>query len=165
MNRDLSDKFNVDTVTLYDKPKECFGSISAEESHLLFCKLGKSYKPFLPTDGITSEESEVNIRLKGTAFTQTGDNRNSAYFKPSRPGLLVSSTSWTEDEDFSILLDALDAYEAAVNCSDVEYELPSLVCVITGKGPQKDYYCDIISKKVRIYPDTSPLHICLQYPL
>jgi beta-1,4-mannosyltransferase len=31
----------------------------------------------------------------------------SVIMKPTRPAVLVSSTSWTEDEDFSILLDAL----------------------------------------------------------
>jgi beta-1,4-mannosyltransferase len=36
--------------------------------------------------------------------------------KPTRPGILVSSTSWTEDEDFSILLDALEIYDSS--CSE-----------------------------------------------
>jgi len=31
--------------------------------------------------------------------------------KQTRPAILMSSTSWTEDEDFSILLDALKIYE------------------------------------------------------
>lgn len=47
--------------------------------------------------------------------------------------LLVSSTSWTPDEDFSILLDALVEYAASPS------HAPLLV-VITGRGPQKAMY-------------------------
>lgn len=47
--------------------------------------------------------------------------------------LLVSSTSWTPDEDFSILLDALVMYAAQ------PLAIPTIV-IITGKGPQKSYY-------------------------
>ena len=36
------------------------------------------------------------------------------------------------------------AYEDAVNTG---LALPKLVCVITGKGPMKKYYLDIIAKK------------------
>ncbi|KAK6079683.1 glycosyl transferase group 1 [Seiridium cupressi] len=46
--------------------------------------------------------------------------------------LIVSSTSWTPDEDFSLLLDAL-----------VEYAQDGprpIIAIITGKGPQKAYY-------------------------
>ncbi|BFZ55067.1 mannosyltransferase [Savitreella phatthalungensis] len=43
--------------------------------------------------------------------------------------LLVSSTSWTEDEDFSILLDALRYYKG-----------PSLRVIVTGKGPMLEHY-------------------------
>ncbi len=51
--------------------------------------------------------------------------------------LIVSSTSWTADEDFSILLDALVAYSTKVTSNA---KLPSIVAIITGKGPQKHYY-------------------------
>lgn len=53
--------------------------------------------------------------------------------------LLVSSTSWTPDEDFSILLDALVEYAASPK------HAPLLV-VITGRGPQKAMYEAKISK-------------------
>ncbi|KAK4696273.1 hypothetical protein P7C71_g1622, partial [Lecanoromycetidae sp. Uapishka_2] len=52
--------------------------------------------------------------------------------------LLVSSTSWTPDEDFSILLDALVSYSHLAGTSHPE--LPEIFTVITGKGPQKDTF-------------------------
>ncbi|KAI5267461.1 hypothetical protein E4T47_08031 [Aureobasidium subglaciale] len=51
--------------------------------------------------------------------------------------LLVSSTSWTADEDFSILLDALVAYSATVSMAS---SFPKILAIITGKGPLKQYY-------------------------
>jgi beta-1,4-mannosyltransferase len=52
--------------------------------------------------------------------------------------LVVSSTSWTPDEDFSVLLDALCQYSAMAATS--RPDLPDLLVIITGKGPQKAYY-------------------------
>uniref|UniRef100_T1KW61 Vacuolar protein 14 C-terminal Fig4-binding domain-containing protein n=1 Tax=Tetranychus urticae TaxID=32264 RepID=T1KW61_TETUR len=64
--------------------------------------------------------------------------------KKNRPFLLISGTSWTEDEDFSILLNALDIYDEE-SCANTS--LPDLICVITGKGPHKTYYQEIISER------------------
>ncbi|OMP81598.1 Chitobiosyldiphosphodolichol beta-mannosyltransferase [Diplodia seriata] len=55
--------------------------------------------------------------------------------------ILVSSTSWTADEDFSILLDALAGYSAIATAQN----LPTILAVITGKGPQKEYYLSRIA--------------------
>ena len=52
--------------------------------------------------------------------------------------VLVSSTSWTPDEDFSLLLDALVGYSKLATTSHPQ--LPELLVVITGKGPQKEFY-------------------------
>lgn len=53
--------------------------------------------------------------------------------------LVVSSTSWTPDEDFGILLDAIDRLDICVRTS---------VCfVITGKGPMKAFYTQEIEKR------------------
>ncbi|KAF3766991.1 family 33 glycosyltransferase [Cryphonectria parasitica EP155] len=61
--------------------------------------------------------------------------------------LLVSSTSWTPDEDFGILLDALVLYAAAAaaaasssSSSSPAGRVPPLLVIITGRGPQKAKY-------------------------
>jgi beta-1,4-mannosyltransferase len=51
--------------------------------------------------------------------------------------LIVSSTSWTPDEDFSLLLDALVQY------AEIETSNPTttpVLVIITGKGPQQSMY-------------------------
>ena len=55
--------------------------------------------------------------------------------KIGKSKLLVSSTSWTPDEDFSILLNALMYYSDLAITSHPE--LPEILIVVTGKGPQK----------------------------
>ncbi|KAI0841308.1 glycosyltransferase family 33 protein [Hypoxylon sp. FL0890] len=47
--------------------------------------------------------------------------------------LIVSSTSWTPDEDFSLLLDALVKYAT-------EETSHPIIAIITGRGPQKAFY-------------------------
>lgn len=44
--------------------------------------------------------------------------------------VIVSSTSWTKDEDFGILLKALQQYE-----KEWKEGMPYLHVLITGKGP------------------------------
>lgn len=58
--------------------------------------------------------------------------------------LIVSSTSWTPDEDFSLLLDALVRYSELATSSHPH--LPELLAVITGKGPEKEYYLSRIEE-------------------
>ncbi|OLL23159.1 Chitobiosyldiphosphodolichol beta-mannosyltransferase [Neolecta irregularis DAH-3] len=53
--------------------------------------------------------------------------------------ILISSTSYTPDEDFSILLDALKIYDLNPGC-------PKVLVLITGKGPLKEYYRNLVSK-------------------
>ncbi|RNA34624.1 chitobiosyldiphosphodolichol beta-mannosyltransferase [Brachionus plicatilis] len=48
---------------------------------------------------------------------------------------LVSSSSWTEDEDFQILIDALRIYEKFADS-----KLAKIVLFLTGKGPLKHFY-------------------------
>ncbi|PSN54085.1 hypothetical protein C0J52_03079 [Blattella germanica] len=125
-------RFLTPATTLYDRPPETFKTISVSESHKLFATLAKEYPMF----GSNKDSAK-------TLFTEIKDGE--VVWRDDRPGLLVSSTSWTEDEDFSTLLSALQEYED-VRC-DENCKLPALVCVITGKGPMKEYYCQKIKER------------------
>ena len=48
--------------------------------------------------------------------------------KADRPVLLLSSTSYTPDEDFMQLVKALDI-------TDLESDVPEIQVIVTGKGP------------------------------
>lgn len=58
--------------------------------------------------------------------------------RPGRPAVIVSSTSWTEDEDFSVLLEALTALDAAAVAAPSRF--PDFLVLVTGKGPLKAMY-------------------------
>ncbi|XP_044836522.1 chitobiosyldiphosphodolichol beta-mannosyltransferase isoform X1 [Mauremys mutica] len=85
----------------------------------------------------------IHPDVEKSAFTELDIRNGNVTQVKERPALLISSTSWTEDEDFSILLKALEDYEEYVNDG---IKLPSLVCVITGKGPLKKHYNRLIDK-------------------
>lgn len=59
--------------------------------------------------------------------------------RPDRPALVVSSTSWTIDEDFDLLLDAIDIVEhdlsQPVTPPQRSPSFPKVIIMITGKGP------------------------------
>ncbi|KAI5821302.1 glycosyl transferases group 1-domain-containing protein [Pyronema omphalodes] len=56
--------------------------------------------------------------------------------------LIVSSTSWSADEDFGIFLDALLEYDRRASAENFlrPSSVPDVLVVITGKGPQKEMY-------------------------
>jgi beta-1,4-mannosyltransferase len=110
--------------------------ISLDEKHALLMKLKKEYEAFGVSNGNVGETNE-------TAFTFVRDCQ--VISKPERPALLISSTSWTEDEDFNILFDALIQYD--IIASDPDNKLPNMICVITGKGPLKAHFQEMISEK------------------
>uniref|UniRef100_A0AAG5CXQ3 Glycosyl transferase family 1 domain-containing protein n=1 Tax=Anopheles atroparvus TaxID=41427 RepID=A0AAG5CXQ3_ANOAO len=141
MKEDLQAKWNIRATVLYDRPPQQFQSITVAEKHNLFLRLGESIGAFR-AEPVATEAADDEIER--TAFTvkyRSGDVK----FLDSRPGVLVSSTSWTPDEDFSILISALDQYEKAANEQPSHY--PRLVCIITGKGPLKEKFREIIERK------------------
>ena len=80
-----------------------------------------------------ARENDVCDRfLKGTHACMT----------KNKPRFVVSSTSWTPDEDFDVLLHAAVEYDERSRRhkeTDVA-KYPDLVVIITGKGPQREMY-------------------------
>ncbi|KAI0520736.1 family 33 glycosyltransferase [Xylaria bambusicola] len=90
-------------VTLHDRPATIFQPLASKSERESFIAKLPSTAPFA--------ESILSGKTK----------------------LVVSSTSWTPDEDFSLLLDALVTYAQKPS------RVP-ILAIITGKGPQKAYY-------------------------
>uniref|UniRef100_A0A4W6E1D2 Chitobiosyldiphosphodolichol beta-mannosyltransferase n=1 Tax=Lates calcarifer TaxID=8187 RepID=A0A4W6E1D2_LATCA len=131
MKDDLQENWGIKATTLYDRPPSIFRETPLKLQHELFMRLANTYPQF------QCEEVEV----EKTIFSVRDLTDNSVTLRAERPALLLSSTSWTEDEDFSILLKALQEYEGFIKGGA---SLPSLVCAITGKGPQKEHYRKLI---------------------
>ncbi|KAM4716621.1 chitobiosyldiphosphodolichol beta-mannosyltransferase isoform 2-T2 [Anableps anableps] len=135
MKDDLQKNWGIKATTLYDRPASIFRETPLDLQHQLFLRLADSHPQFKAT-GSDCRETET------TLFTVRDPGDGAVTLRSDRPALLISSTSWTEDEDFSILLKALEEYEGFIGGGA---PLPSLVCVITGKGPQKEHYRKLIA--------------------
>lgn len=93
----------------------------------------------------TDKFLDTTLLDRDTTLLTTKSNDGSVALRDDneRVRLIVSSTSWTEDEDFSILLKAVELYESASRQAAKPY--PRLLFVITGKGPLKSLYEQKIS--------------------
>ncbi|XP_014284928.1 chitobiosyldiphosphodolichol beta-mannosyltransferase [Halyomorpha halys] len=125
MRMDLIERWAIVSRVLHDRAPSEFRRATLEETHNLLTRLSQRY-PLL--GGAAYSTLFTRLREDGTVE-----------MREDRPALLVSSTSWTEDEDFNILFSALIDYDK----SDRK-DIPPLICAITGRGPLKDYYIGII---------------------
>lgn len=129
---------------LYDRPPAMFHRCSLGETHTLLQKL----QPALAADGIGAclqqQLAAAGAVQSGTLLTQQPKSSGAPSWRLGRPALVVSSTSWTPDEDFGILLAAAKAYDAAAaaasSSSGSSSSYPDVVFVITGRGPQREMY-------------------------
>lgn len=137
MQQDLASNWSVKADVLYDKPSSAFQPTGVDERHELFQRLAAEYPELRSTDDDAPSSSDSE-----NIFTQLAPGSDRATLKSHRPALIVSSTSWTEDEDFGVLLSALQEYNTRKEQGDTS--LPNLFCAITGKGPQKEHYLSLI---------------------
>jgi len=158
----LGENFHVhgkNVRVLYDKPPVMFRPTSPEEQHELFSRLKlDDGRLIVKSDSIQDDNggglgSILSSLVKRnneqiideTIFTQSvreNGGKKIYRLRRDRPALVVSSTSWTADEDFSILLIALRNLHKKIEAmtSDERTTFPKMLVIVTGKGPQKAYY-------------------------
>ena len=124
-------------MVFHDRAQDSTKRLSLEDSHYFLSQFSTTLQSLL--DGFLPFPKGVN----DTAFTRLSSG-GEIELRSDRPALLVSSTSWTIDEDFSILLDALSLYERAAIRPHAR--LPKVVVLITGKGALKATFENKISK-------------------
>ncbi|KAL3503000.1 hypothetical protein ACH5RR_037449, partial [Cinchona calisaya] len=164
MQHELDQNWGIKATVLYDQPPEFFRPASIQEKHELFCRIAKSLsRPYGLQDCISYGMTVFgDTDPNSTLFTTQSGTKIS--MKQDRPAVIVSSTSWTPDEDFSILLEAALMYDRRVagllNEDDLSGEeilwdeissgkqflYPRLLLIITGKGPEKEKYEQKIKK-------------------
>lgn len=83
-----------------------------------------------------------------------------------RPAFIISPTSWTADEDFSVLLDALERWERMVLAPEDDKHSPDLLVLITGRGPLRTAFearmRQLTSRRVHVHTVWVPAD---DYPL
>ena len=124
MSLDLNDSWRIKAYSLHDRPS-VLTSLTPRQRHNLFNTLKLKY----PVFGCSSRADDDSI----TALSREEDGKIRRV--AGRPALIISSTSWTPDEDFSVLLAALVKYD-----QEWTADHPDMICAITGNGPQKSYY-------------------------
>ena len=136
----LDERWGIrDAVVLHDAPPEFFRPASVTETSALMRRLAPSLDASpakVPGDCCDA------ISVGGGDPLTTTTGRGGARWREGRPALVVSSTSWTPDEDFGVLLDALTLYDsvAAADANATTSRYPDLLVIVTGKGPQRAHY-------------------------
>lgn len=126
-------KINV----VYDCAPAMFQALDLSRQHEILMRLDQCLTSACPKSWYASKIPE-----KQTLFTEEYASKQYRP-RPGRPALVVSSTSWTEDEDFGLLLDALVTLDARIA---TEQSSLKVMVVVTGKGPQKNFYQRKISE-------------------
>lgn len=120
-------------TVFYDRPPRLFrGRRTSTEKKALFDTLRPCLKePMHIHDYLASMVESGELRSGSDLFPSATENDTRGH------RVLVTSTSWTPDEDFGILLDAMVQYDTLARTSS---RLPMLVLFVTGRGPQKAMY-------------------------
>jgi beta-1,4-mannosyltransferase len=147
MSEWLKENFNIKALVFYDKPQHfcCGQELSENARHLLLLRIGLLESHYAPNHLCDERETIQTLWYEGKAKLKCGHGR---------VALLVSSTSWTADEDFSMLLRALVYIESILsNISDAKEcrhnsAFDRLLVVITGKGELKASFEEQVSQLV-----------------
>jgi len=115
MRQHLKESMGIDAIALPDLAMpNVFRLLTIEESHDFFNKYRKQFPPSTDDSNLFTEMNKDYV---------VSSKRN-------RPMLMLSSTSWTPDEDFNLLLDAFISCEKKLKT--LETNPPRVIFIITG---------------------------------
>jgi beta-1,4-mannosyltransferase len=121
-------------AVLYDCPPDMFRPLTIEQQHEFLLRTNlttacpRSWYESLDLDTQTMFTEQVHGKIQS---------------RSNRPALVTSSTSWTEDEDFGLLLEGLATLDARLTSDACNL---CVLVLVTGKGPLKAAYEEKISK-------------------
>eukprot|EP00826_Nyctotherus_ovalis_P022611 TRINITY_DN1748_c0_g2_i1.p1 TRINITY_DN1748_c0_g2~~TRINITY_DN1748_c0_g2_i1.p1 ORF type:complete len:206 (-),score=40.47 TRINITY_DN1748_c0_g2_i1:231-848(-) len=124
MKKDLKNRYHITASVLYDKANKRFKLLPLEERH-------EFYRKFFNEQLFKQGEVQFTI-VDGNRIKQDAN----------RPLIVVSSSSYTPDEDFTILVKALDLLDERIT----EIDNPFVV-VLTGRGPLEEHFAEIFAAK------------------
>lgn len=96
---------------------------------------GRSSSGKAGAQGPSTLAADPTTTTATTLVTRMSSETGEVSLLPTRPAVLVSSTSWTADEDFGMLLDALVALDAHISSPKHRGAFPDFLVLVTGKGP------------------------------
>eukprot|EP00927_Polykrikos_kofoidii_P064288 TRINITY_DN5940_c0_g1_i2.p1 TRINITY_DN5940_c0_g1~~TRINITY_DN5940_c0_g1_i2.p1 ORF type:complete len:477 (-),score=61.12 TRINITY_DN5940_c0_g1_i2:150-1580(-) len=126
--REFLGTWRVPAVTLHDRPNSIFRPTPPEEQRTLFARL-RAEGQLSELDDWWPVEGDADGGLffaSGSGYTGVAENR---------PRIVISSTSWTADEDFGQLLDALPVLDRTLVAGGSR-----AVVFITGRGDLKEAF-------------------------
>lgn len=134
---------------MHDRPAPWFARATLADTHELLTRispdLGVLERREVEADGFILDPTWADpisralgldlLEPGSTVLTQHSDGAPGPTWRSQRAAMVVSSTSWTPDEDFDILLEAVVRYDELKQAHH-----PPLLVLVTGKGPQKEMY-------------------------
>lgn len=145
MKKFIQEEFGIsDRIihVLHDCPPSMFKSQTSKENHELLTKIHGKLCAGCPRSWYQHLDPSTQTLFTEKISNSTTNGVDKYSPRMNRPALVTSSTSWTTDEDFGILLDALVRLDERI--SELKSSL-KVVVVVTGKGPQKGFYQKEIS--------------------
>lgn len=153
----LDNNFRITPTVLYDRPSSIFSLVcSVSVRHELLTKLGFTDKKLFPN---LYKDINKNNNDQQTIQTVNKDGNIRMLGEKEKVPLIVSSTSWTEDEDFNLLIDSLLELDVQLRALSLHFDQrvlslknrefknsniiitetigPRVVVAISGKGPLK----------------------------
>ncbi|KZO99697.1 glycosyltransferase family 33 protein [Calocera viscosa TUFC12733] len=144
-------------AVLHDRPPAHFHASETTEIHDLFTRLDLTsagddfFPPYCAP--ISTPFTQLKDLSPSSAISPTFGNTTLPQLRPDRPALVVSSTSWTPDEDFAVLLNAMAFYEKRARAANDPSEagLPKMLVIVTGKGPLREKFMEDIEEVQRLW--------------